>query len=115
VRQLISKTDGVKANYYLGPWQEWRNDDNLLVLSNGDALGVSYHADFFNGVSHSLSLRTTSNGSIKWDQDVLSDAIEQCGNGKSVGTNLAACAPFKPSFNQTASWQCRLESQIPDE
>lgn len=46
-----------EANYYFGNGEQvWRNDPNLLVLSNGDSVGPSYHADFMNGVSHA---RTT--------------------------------------------------------
>lgn len=41
----------IQHNYYFGDGEQvWRNEENLVVLSNGDALGTSYHADFVNGV-----------------------------------------------------------------
>lgn len=56
----------MEINYYLTSDQPWRNDPDLLVLANGDAVGstvstltsvigncspAQYHADFHNGVS----------------------------------------------------------------
>ena len=37
-------------NYYLDGSMKWRDEPDLYVLSNGDTLGPSYHADFINGV-----------------------------------------------------------------
>ncbi|EIW68134.1 hypothetical protein TREMEDRAFT_45085 [Tremella mesenterica DSM 1558] len=88
-----------ESNYYPTPQQKWRNDENILVLSHGDSVGGAYHADFHNG----------------WDQNVLTQAIAQCGYGKGVGENLGACGPFKPTLSQPNSEACRYQNQIPDE
>jgi hypothetical protein len=38
-----------EANYYLSEEQPWHSG-NPLILSNGDMSGVTYHADFAEGV-----------------------------------------------------------------
>nr|ODN90519.1 WSC domain-containing protein [Cryptococcus depauperatus CBS 7841] len=86
-------------NYYLNDNQPWRNEECTLVLSNGDCSGNTYHADFING----------------WKPTVLQDAINQCGDGKGPGDNLGACAPLAKSTSESATWECRLEGQIPAE
>lgn len=108
----------MQHNYYFGGAQPWRNEPNLIVLSNGDTLGSSYHGDFINGVSlYTLLLRHPSGGRIpeelitQWDQGVLSSAIKGC----RTSDNLAACSMFKPHINNQAATECRLESKIPAE
>ncbi|WWC63823.1 uncharacterized protein I303_106428 [Kwoniella dejecticola CBS 10117] len=86
-------------NYYLDAKHPWRNDECTFVLSNGDCLGDTFHADFVNG----------------WVPQTLKDAIGQCGFGKGVGDNLDACAPLKKTKSEPKSWDCRLDGQIPDE
>ncbi|KAK4685363.1 hypothetical protein P7C73_g4788, partial [Tremellales sp. Uapishka_1] len=105
-----------EANYYTSDAQPWRNDDNLLVLSNGDCTGNSYHADFVNGVStFPPRPKPVLIAMSKWDPDTLSDTISQCGLGKGPGDDLQNCAPLAKTMNQTASWECRYQKQLPDE
>ncbi|KAL7421085.1 hypothetical protein Q5752_003969 [Cryptotrichosporon argae] len=89
----------VEFNYYLSEGQTWRADDVNLALSTGDTTGLGYHLDFQNG----------------WDNDVLTNAIKECGFGHGVGDQLGDCAPFVPTYNQSATYDCALEGEIPDE
>ena len=45
----------------------------------------------------------------------ITDTIAQCGNGKGPGDQLETCAPLAKTLDQTASWNCRYENQIPNE
>ncbi|PWN20147.1 WSC-domain-containing protein [Microstroma glucosiphilum] len=56
-----------------------------FVLANGDAVGYSFHGDFVSG----------------WDQEVLTDAIDQC-SGNLFG-DLDSCAPFLPTLHYETS------------
>lgn len=59
----------IQHNYYFAGEQPWRNEENLVVLSNGDTLGPSYHGDFINGVRDYPSLTLTT--SKVYDRQVL--------------------------------------------
>ena len=41
----------MEASYYLSSEQPWHSG-NPLILSNGDQSGLTYHADFLDGVCH---------------------------------------------------------------
>ncbi|KLO11497.1 hypothetical protein SCHPADRAFT_831049 [Schizopora paradoxa] len=88
----------MEANYYPSSEQPWHSG-NPVILSTGDQSGLGYHADFVNG----------------WNQQVLTDTIAQCGLGKGPGDQLTECAPLAKSRNETATWYCRYQNQIPNE
>jgi hypothetical protein len=95
--------------------QVWRNDPCLLVLANGDCTGLSYHADFHNGVSRLVTFPKHRLISPQWDVNTLQDTINQCGLGKGPGDALDECAPLAKTLSMTAMKACRLEGQIPDD
>lgn len=70
----------------------WRKGEENVMLSNGDTVGHSYHADFVSG----------------WDEDVLKGAIA-C----AVGDELGSCASLAPTLHKPGS--CLHEGLQPAE
>ncbi|PWZ03577.1 hypothetical protein BCV70DRAFT_142299, partial [Testicularia cyperi] len=65
------------------------------VLANGDAVGYSFHADFF----------------AAWNETTLQSAIDQC-EGNLFG-DLQACPPFRSSLNRKGADACSAVSTEP--
>ncbi|GMK59428.1 hypothetical protein CspeluHIS016_0800340 [Cutaneotrichosporon spelunceum] len=89
----------METNYYPTDEQiaEWGTRSNHFILSNGDLLGTSYHADFVNG----------------WPTDVLASAIQNCGQS---GEDLASCPAFAGAdLADTTRFNCRLQGMVPAE
>ncbi|WVR08872.1 hypothetical protein IAU60_005931 [Kwoniella sp. DSM 27419] len=86
-------------NYYLSEDQPWRNEECLLVLSNGDCTGNSFHVDFVNG----------------WDRSLMQDILKECGLGHGPGDQLDQCEPIRRTKQDPGYQDCRYQNKIPDE
>lgn len=82
-------------------WYFDKTKKQQLVLSNGDALGPSLHADFVSG----------------WDMELLAQVIAQNGNYNGCGDNYNGCPVFsdKTIDDNGKARDCRYAGQIPDE
>ncbi|WOO82655.1 uncharacterized protein LOC62_04G006137 [Vanrija pseudolonga] len=82
-------------------WYFDKTKKQQLVLSNGDALGPSLHADFVSG----------------WDMELLAQVIAQNGNYNGCGDNYSNCPVFsdKTIDDNGKARECRYAGQIPDE
>ncbi|GAC93618.1 hypothetical protein PHSY_001183 [Pseudozyma hubeiensis SY62] len=63
-----------------------------LVLSNGDSMGYSFHADFI----------------AAWNETILQDAIDECAG--LLFNNLESCPPLAKTLDRQASNQCTASS-----
>lgn len=72
-----------------------------FVFANGDTTGYGFHADFLNG----------------WDQQVLSDAIQQCmGTGRAINEgDIEKCPPLKKSFDPFFTQNCPEQPPLVNE
>lgn len=66
--------------------------NSTWVLSNGDAIGYSFHADFI----------------AAWDEEVLQSAIDECAGN--LFNNLEACPPLAQHLDRKASQTCSAVS-----
>ncbi len=62
------------------------------VLSNGDALGYSFHADFISA----------------WDESVLQQALDECRGA--LFNDLESCPPLAKTLDRKKSQECRAQS-----
>ncbi|KIS66428.1 uncharacterized protein UMAG_10221 [Mycosarcoma maydis] len=67
-------------------------NNSELVLSNGDSMGYSFHADFISA----------------WDETILQAAIDQCGG--SLFNDLESCPPLAQTLDRQASRDCTATS-----
>ncbi|GAC96005.1 hypothetical protein PHSY_003584 [Pseudozyma hubeiensis SY62] len=70
-------------------------DNSSWVLANGDALGYSFHADFF----------------ANWNETTLQAAIDECSGP--LNGNIEKCPPLARSINRKAASACRGQSTEP--
>ena len=67
-------------------------DNSTWVLSNGDAIGYSFHADFI----------------AAWDETVLQNAIDQCSGN--LFNDLEKCPPLNAVLNRSGAEACTATS-----
>lgn len=68
-----------------------------FVFSTGDVTGAGFHGDFMMG----------------WDEDVLKEALEECGNAD--GDMIDSCKPLQPSHIKNYEDVCPMQKPISDE
>ncbi|QRW05952.1 hypothetical protein RhiLY_04951 [Ceratobasidium sp. AG-Ba] len=66
------------------------------ILSSGDRIGTSFHADFIEG----------------WSNNALDDALASCNTPDAPGDNLSACQALGRSVSVDAANNCRSEGDI---
>jgi len=74
---------------------QWYDNKQPFVLSNGDPTGYSLHGDFING----------------WDIDVLQKAIDTCNSASGV---VEECSVFK-FFDQDKSQDCMVPPRVEEQ
>lgn len=67
------------------------SDGGRFVFAYGDPTGYGFHGDFLNG----------------WDEQVLADAVDQCGVGNPTGA-IELCPPLAAVNQYTATINCPL-------
>ena len=70
--------------------------EGAYVLSTGDPVGLTYHADFLMG----------------WDSSILQDAVDNCHD---MNGDITKCQVLLPYLDQAAASACTLDAQIVDE
>lgn len=70
--------------------------EGAYVISTGDPVGLSYHADFMMG----------------WDAAILQNAVDNCHN---MNGDITLCQVLAPYIDQNAASACTLESQVVNE
>jgi hypothetical protein len=70
--------------------------EGAYVLSTGDPVGLTYHADFL----------------MAWNSSVLQDAVDNCHN---MNGDIYACQVLAPYIDEDAAGACTLESQVVNE
>lgn len=78
--------------------KQWRTDGSPnFILSNGDTVGTSVHADFVNG----------------WDTDAQKKMIYDCASNP--GNSAEECPGLQPFKKVSDAENCRFAGMIPDE
>ena len=74
---------------------QWYDNKQPFVLSNGDPTGYSLHGDFING----------------WDIDILQKAIDTCNSASGV---IEECSVFK-FFNENRAQDCMVAPRVEEQ